>query len=83
MKVLYQRRLVLVQLIRITQRYWVVITDPEMSVSILTDALPLYWLHRIVGHYNDTEPIDHFAGWIISINVYILPGSHKYGNGNV
>ena len=44
------------------QRYWVVIMDPEMSVNILTEALPLYWLHSIVGHYNDTEHIDHFAG---------------------
>ena len=48
MKILYQRRLVLVQLIRTAQRYWVVIKDPDMSVRILTDALPLYWLRDIM-----------------------------------
>ena len=48
MKILYQRRLVLVQLIRTAQRYWLAITDPEMSVSILTDALPLYWLRGVM-----------------------------------
>ena len=55
MKILYQRRLVLVQLIRTAQRYWVVITDPEMSVRILTDALPLYWLRGIMTPNKDVQ----------------------------